>query len=816
MTPSTPTTAEPGEQAGSQSPAVAPLASLRARLTLIILAAFVPAILFLVFDTLAIRQQVRNEAHTGLVRLTTVVADSYSKQLEEAQRLLAAIALFPEVQTDDAEGCSARLAQLVALYQPQYRGFGVSNLQGEMFCTSAPVTTTIQIADRLWFRDAVRTGEFAIGEYAAARPSGLPTLGLGYPVLDASGAVTRVVSHGLLLSALQAEADDLPLPEDAVLTITDHNGIILVRTPDDEQWTGKQWTLADAQIVHPESNVVLATGVDGVQRLYATAPLVGPSGAQVRLSIGRTPAALYADETQAILRSLISVGSILLITLLALWFGSNRLLLRRIDQLGDASARLAAGDWQERAPVRPNGDELDRLALAFNQMADALLERQNELEARERHLHQARDAAQAAAHKAQLTASRIAQIQAVTTALASALTPAQVIEVILHKGGAALNAAAMSVKLRSADGQWLESPDIFDYPEEIKASYQRYPLTASAPMADAARTAEAIWMESEATFMARYPNLRAEILALKLGAAAAIPLVLGDRVIGALGISFTTDLQFDAEEREYLLTLANQCAQALERARLYALEQQARVQLEERVRERTAELERSNRELNQFAYVASHDLKAPLRAIDNLAGWIAEDAANVLPPRSAEHLLKLRSRVRRMDRLLDDLLAYSRAGRTRPPAEEVDLSLLVQDIANVLAPPPGFTITWEGSATRLRTPRVSLELVLRNLIGNAIKHHHAQNGAIRVRAVEQGEWMEFTVSDDGPGIESQYHERIFEMYQTLKPRDQTEGSGMGLSIVKKLIESYGGTIAVQSDLGQGATFRFTWPRSPTV
>jgi signal transduction histidine kinase len=287
---------------------------------------------------------------------------------------------------------------------------------------------------------------------------------------------------------------------------------------------------------------------------------------------------------------------------------------------------------------------------------------------------------------------------------------------------------------------------------------------------------------------------------------------LGDRVLGGLGISFAAELAFDAEEREYLLTLASQCAQALERTRLYAAEQQARLELEMRVSERTAELERSNRELNQFAYVASHDLKAPLRAIDNLAGWISEDAAGTLPPRSAEHLMKMRGRVKRMERLLEDLLAYSRAGRVRPPTETVDVDLLVADVTALLGLPPRFAVVVETPGVRLRTPRVSLELVLRNLIGNAIKHHDRERGTVWVRALVSGDMMEFSVRDDGPGIAPQYHAKIFEMFQTLQPRDQTEGSGMGLAIVKKLVESYGGEIRVDSAVGEGATFCFTWPR----
>jgi signal transduction histidine kinase len=609
-----------------------------------------------------------------------------------------------------------------------------------------------------------------------------------------------------MLANLQAEADELPLPDDMVLTITDRNGSILVRTPDGERWVGQQHTdMVLQEIATTGTGVVEAIGVDGVPRLYATVPVRGPSGAEVWLSVGRTPEVLYAGVGQAVTRNIAGLGAILLVALAALWIGSDRLLLRRIDGLVDASTRLAAGEWEARAPASAQGDELDRLSSTFNAMADTLVQRQQELIDREQGL-------QAAWERAELAAARIARLQEVTADLAAALTPTEVTEVVLRKGAAALQAVAMSLKLISEDGEWLESGDVFDFPETIRGPYQRYPLNAQTPVAEAVRTGEAIWLRSEQEFIARYPHLAQDVKALAFEAAAALPLKLGDRTVGALGISFRTELAFDGEEREYLLTLASQCAQALERTRLYAWEQQARMDLEMRVSERTAELERSNRELNQFAYVASHDLKAPLRAIDNLAGWISEDAAQTLPPRSAEHLLKMRGRVKRMEQLLEDLLAYSRAGRVRPPAEIVDVERLVADVTALLGPPVGFTVIVQTPGVRLRTPRVSLELVLRNLIGNAIKHHTGAGGTVWVRAVEQGEMMEFSVRDNGPGIDPRYHARIFEMFQTLQPRDQTEGSGMGLAIVKKLVESYGGEIRVDSALGKGATFCFTWPR----
>ncbi|MFN8465311.1 MAG: PAS domain-containing protein [Caldilineaceae bacterium] len=242
--------------------------------------------------------------------------------------------------------------------------------------------------------------------------------------------------------------------------------------------------------------------------------------------------------------------------------------------------------------------------------------------------------------------------------------------------------------------------------------------------------------------------------------------------------------------------------------------------LERRVHERTAELERSNRELDQFAYVASHDLKAPLRAIALLAEWITEDAAPLLPPASLAHLAKLNGRVRRLDKLLSDLLDYSRAGRGSSNPEQVNTRQLVQSIVDLLNPPPGFTVVVGDSLPILYTDRVPLETVLRNLIQNAIKHHdNPERACVSITAApvaaeqgtEQGLVVEFAVADDGPGIAPEYHERIFKLFQTLRPRDQVEGSGMGLSVVKKTVESRGGTVRLVSQAGAGAAFYFTWP-----
>jgi PAS domain S-box-containing protein len=235
--------------------------------------------------------------------------------------------------------------------------------------------------------------------------------------------------------------------------------------------------------------------------------------------------------------------------------------------------------------------------------------------------------------------------------------------------------------------------------------------------------------------------------------------------------------------------------------------------LEQRVAERTAELERSLQELDQFTYVASHDLKAPLRAINYLAEWIVEDATPHLPEASQAHLAKLQSRIKRMEKLLDDLLTYSRVGRRYyQTTERIDIRALIEELSDWLAPPPGFTITVQGEMPFLTAYRVLLELVFRNLIENAIKHHHRDQGQVQISARDLGDFIEFSVTDDGPGIDETYHTRIFQIFQTLQPRDKIEGTGIGLAIVKKAVESQTGTISVISAKGEGTTFRFTWPK----
>ena len=236
-------------------------------------------------------------------------------------------------------------------------------------------------------------------------------------------------------------------------------------------------------------------------------------------------------------------------------------------------------------------------------------------------------------------------------------------------------------------------------------------------------------------------------------------------------------------------------------------------QLNRALLQTTAQLKKRNQELDQFAYVTSHDLKAPLRAIANLSEWLEEDLEDKLDEDTRAQMNLLRRRVHRMENLINGLLHYSRAGRLTAKPENVDVSQLLSEVIEFLSPPSEFTIELEGKMPTLVSERLPLQQVLTNLIGNAIKHHYREDGKVTISVQDQGEYYQFAISDDGPGIAPEYHEKVFVIFQTLEARDKTENTGIGLSIVKKSVEAQGGTIELESQVGQGTTFRFTWPKS---
>lgn len=240
---------------------------------------------------------------------------------------------------------------------------------------------------------------------------------------------------------------------------------------------------------------------------------------------------------------------------------------------------------------------------------------------------------------------------------------------------------------------------------------------------------------------------------------------------------------------------------------------------EEQYAQLMREVTSANEELTNFAYIVSHDLKAPLRGISSLASWLATDYADKLDEEGREHLRLLTARVHRMSGLIDGILEYSRIGRIKEARVSVDLDVLVREIIDLLAPPGHIQVRIDNPLPVVVAERTRMQQVFQNLVSNAIKYMDKPEGIVRIGCEQAGDRWRFSVADNGPGIEERHHERIFQLFQTLAPRDRIESSGVGLTLVKKILEMYGSDVSIQSIFGAGTTFSFTLPvrgRGPTL
>ncbi|MBO6838404.1 MAG: hypothetical protein JJ881_19725 [Alphaproteobacteria bacterium] len=247
-----------------------------------------------------------------------------------------------------------------------------------------------------------------------------------------------------------------------------------------------------------------------------------------------------------------------------------------------------------------------------------------------------------------------------------------------------------------------------------------------------------------------------------------------------------------------------------------ALEIDERKAVQLRLAAMTQELQRSNEDLESFAYTASHDLRAPLRGIGNLIGWIREDLGDKVDEDAESKFSLMTDRVQRMERMLEDLLQYSRIGRTDMQEVEFQPEQKIREAFDLLNAEQRFELEIPDPLPTLSGTPIAFQQVVANVIGNAIKHHDGETGRIRVYSTRQDAFVRITIADDGSGIPKQYRERVFALFQTLKSRDSVEGSGMGLAIVRRVLDVAGGKVSITgNDHGRGASVHIDWPAPET-
>ena len=270
---------------------------------------------------------------------------------------------------------------------------------------------------------------------------------------------------------------------------------------------------------------------------------------------------------------------------------------------------------------------------------------------------------------------------------------------------------------------------------------------------------------------------------------------------GGLLLGHATAGVFTERAEHTAIELAAYAATAMDNAQLYG-----------DAKRLIAQLEKANAELDQFAYATSHDLRAPLRGISNLATWIDEDLPASTEAGIRDQLRMLKVRAARMDRLINGLLDLARVGRARQKVERVDVTALLHETIELANPREASRIMMIGEMPMLIAERAALQQVFLHLITNALQHAGRDDVVIRISAIDRGDEWELAVEDNGAGIPREHHARVWQLFQTLQSQDAVDTTGIGLAIVRKQVESNGGRVWIDSDAAAGVAIRFTWPK----
>jgi serine phosphatase RsbU (regulator of sigma subunit) len=361
---------------------------LRLRLFGLVLIVLVPWLALVLFTQSDERKAAIAHVNADALRLVGIVTSNQATQIEAARQLLTAFARLPQLRLDNAAACNAFLPEMLTAY-PLYLNLAVVSTDGNIVCSAVPMTEAVNVADRRYFKTAMATKQFAIGDYQVGRITKLPSIVFAYPVLDRAGKVEAVLIAAQSLRWLTVALSSLEFPEGAILVVTDRHGVVLARMPSPEDWIGKE--MPDPQVLAAFSRqktggLFDAVDPQGVRRQWAHAPLI--AGLDLHAAIGVPEAVAFADINRRFTRNLVALGLVTLIALVAAWFGA-KYMLRQVDALVAATGKLAGGDLSARAPIVGGRSELSVLGEAFNIMAQTLQARAEELRAAQERTHAA-------------------------------------------------------------------------------------------------------------------------------------------------------------------------------------------------------------------------------------------------------------------------------------------------------------------------------------------------------------------------------------------------------------------------------------------
>lgn len=346
---------------------------LRARLLLLVLAAIIPSFALIVYAAIAERDQATENVNDNALNLVRLAAREQNRIITSTRQLLTALTYLPNISGSGVL-CGRVLGHLRQAYS-YYTNIGIADLRGRIWCSAVPLSKAVNIADREYFRRAVRTRDFAVGDYQIGRVTGIPAINFAYPVRRRHGSIHEIVYAALNLSWFTELATSLRLPHGSTLTVIDSRGTVLARYPDNERWVGKSiaaFPLGKTVLAHHEAGTAEMRSRDGIKRLIAFAPLHKEASGGVYVSVGTPESVAYAVADKVLARNLMWLAAVTVLALAAAWIASEVFVLRRVRALSETAQRLAQGDFTARTGLPHGNEELGHLALHFDDMASAL------------------------------------------------------------------------------------------------------------------------------------------------------------------------------------------------------------------------------------------------------------------------------------------------------------------------------------------------------------------------------------------------------------------------------------------------------------
>ena len=736
------------------STAIFRAASLRTRLVLLGIFTLLPAFGFIVHSTLAQRQQAMEQAKKEASRLLQTAALEQQQLVAGVQQQLITLAQLPIVRKPALTGsCNSTFASLREQHR-HYGNLGVIGRDGWLRCSARSSAAPVYLGDRDYFRAALAGQNFSVSDYQIGRVINKSVIAFARPVFDEKGEIQNVVFISVDISEwFKDMVAYTPLPQGASLLLVNAHGTIFARHPDPEIWMGK--TLPDFPVIkailaQPKADSLDEIGLDGVRRLHVFAPIKTSASGRAYLVAGIPTAELFTDANRNFLAALTGISLIAALVAAIAWFGGSRFILSPIHALTGAAQKLGAGDLQARTGLPHSDDELGGLARAFDTMADTLEQRDAQLRTSE---------------------ARLANI--VNNAGDA------IISVDEDQRIVAYNRTAEQI-FGHAPTEVLGQPLGMLLPSEIAATHREH--------------VRAFGQEAEAT---RVMGSGREVAGRRADGSLFPAEASISRVVDGGRVIFTAILR-DVTERH----------RAEEEIR------RLNEELERKVVERTAQLETANRELEAFSYSVSHDLRAPLRAIDGFSQALLEDYAASIDDQGKNYLQRVRAATQRMGELIDDLLQLSRVSRSEMRHAKVDMSALAESVVEELkrGDPDRQVETAIQTGLETRGDPQLLRIVLVNLLSNAWKFTSRQPAArIEFGLGDSNGEHTFFVRDNGAGFDMQYVDKLFGAFQRLHSPSEFPGTGIGLATVQRIVHRHGGHVRAEGVVGQGAAFYFTLP-----